>query len=373
MLKFFHLLSAAIIFASVGCQHNRVTSTADVSVVGGCIETRNRYRPVCKDYWCGVAIGANELKPYQPNVFAADGIPFTINASSGVFESAWGWTGILCAMTIGALPWIETRHYHTTYTLSFEDKNIPMKSFETCTRRGKAFAWLPLPLLFFNFVPELCFNNENAVSNADYEPENRAVACGLAVRLKELEESGYMSPVVKAKQWTKYSVAENASSFQIVKLERDAVRDFAYRFELAKRGGGNIAVSDYASIRSAFMAAMRSHYANEHKDVNPRTLAVDFPEYSMSGGRIVGVVVVLSITPQLVTYNATTRIGRIAVKIGDNQFEDARRWMRKNIEAIAQDSNVAKEGDEFPEHARFYIGGERLDGNGVFEIDFKTE
>ena len=155
MLKFFHLLSAAIIFASVGCQHNRVTSTADVSVVGGCIETRNRYRPVCKDYWCGVAIGANELKPYQPNVFAADGIPFTINASSGVFESAWGWTGILCAMTIGALPWIETRHYHTTYTLSFEDKNIPIKSFETCTRRGKAFAWLPLPLLFFNFVPEL--------------------------------------------------------------------------------------------------------------------------------------------------------------------------------------------------------------------------
>ena len=388
MRKTLQLLILAILSFVLGCAHSRVTSSVDVSTEAESVETRNRYEPINKG-WCGFAIGAEDFKSCQPKVFASNGIPITLNANIEDVESDWGWTGILSAMTIGALPWIETRHVHVKYTLSLA--NAPEKSFETCTRRGQAFAWLPLPLLFFNCKPELCFNNEDAVSasnfSCDFEPEKQMVAYGLARRLKELEDAGYVTADVKARQWAQKSVDGEDSSrvtsvfgsvrtslpFEIVKLECDAMSDFSYRFELAKRGGENLSVSDYGPIRSAFMETIRTHYANEHKEVNSRSLVVDFPEYVVSGKRITGVVTVLILSPQLVSYDSAKRQGRIVAKIGKNQFADARRWMRKNIEAIACDSNIAKEGDDIPAGVRFYIGHEQLGEDGIMEMDFKTE
>lgn len=200
-----------------------------------------------------------------------------------------------------------------------------------------------------------------------------------------------MNADLMARQWTKqamqgmsirHAIAKGRSllgamdtpqPFQVVKLECAVGSDFSYRFELAKRDGGNLTISDWSDIRNAFMASIRAQYVAAHKDVNSRTLVVDFAEYVVAEGRIKGVAVVLTISPQSVAYDATTRKGRIAVKIGANQFEDVRRWMRKNIETIARDSNVAKEGDALPSGARFYIGREKLDDNGVFEMEFKTE
>lgn len=388
MRKTLQYLILAILSFALGCVHSRITSSVDVSTEAESVETRNRYQPINKG-WCGFAIEAEDFKCFQPKVFACDGIPITLNANIESVESDWGWTGILSAMTIGVLPWIETRHVHVKYTLSLA--NAPEKSFDTCTRRGQAFAWLPIPLLFFNCKPELCFNNKDAVSvsgfSFDFEPEKQMVAYGLARRLKELEDAGCVTADVKARQWAEKSVdgegsvrgasvfgSERASlPFEIVKLECDAMRDFSYRFELAKKGGENLAVSDYGPIRSAFMATIRAHYANEHKEVNARSLVVDFPEYVVSGKRITGVVAVLIVSPQLVSYDSAKRKGRIVAKIGKNQFADARRWMRKNIEAIACDGNIVKEGDDIPAGARFYIGHEQLGENGIMEMDFKTE
>lgn len=395
MRTIFHLFILLIVLAVTGCQHDRTTSAANVKDVGEIVETRNRYAPpICGYNW----------HLFQPKVFAYDGIPITVKESEGrKNEGPWGWTGALAGITLFVFPWIETTHTHKTYTLSFVDKDIPNSVVDTCTKQGKAFTqiWSPFSLMFFNCEPELCFDNARTSSHVSYvgmsethehfAVEDRAAAYGIACKLKELEEEGYINADVKARQWTRQAMqgmalrqalargqsildAKDAPlPFRVVKLECEAGRDFSYRFELAKRDGGNLMISDWSEIRNAFMASIRAQYVAAHKDVNARTLVVDFPEYAVSEGRIKGVAVVLTISTQSVAYDATTRKGRITVKIGANQFEDVRRWMRKNIEAIARDGNIAKDGDSLPSNARFYIGREKLAANGIFEMEFKTE
>lgn len=395
MRTIFHLVILLIVLAVLGCQHERTTSAANVKDVGAIVETRNRYAPpICGYNW----------RLFQPKVFAYDGIPITVKESEGRKEKGpWGWTGALAGITLFVFPWIETTHTHKTYTLSFVDKDIPDSVVDTCTKQGKAFTqiWSPFSLMFFNCEPELCFDNARTCSHVSYvgmseahehiAVEDRAAAYGIACKLKELEDAGYINEDVKARQLMEQTMRGMALSqalakgqslldakdaplpFRVVKLECDEGRDYLCRFELVKRDGGNLTISDGGKIRNAFMASVRAQYAAAHKDVNPRTLVVDFPEYAVSEGRIKGVAVVLTISPQSVAYDATTRKGRITVKIGANQFEDVRRWMRKNIESIARDSNIVKDGDALPSYARFYIGWEKLAANGIFEMEFKTE
>lgn len=390
-----HLFILLSLAAALGCIHERTTSAAKVADIGDLVKTRNRYAP----RGCGY-----NWSSFQPDVYAYDGIPVEIKESESLKESEpWGWSGALSALTLFIFPWIEMSHTHKTYALTFADEDIPELVVETCTRQGKAFTqiWSPFSLLFFNSNPELCFDKGKTYSHVSYAfqseisehlaVEDRAAAYGIACKLKELEDSGSMNADLMARQWTKqamqgmsirHAIAKGRSllgamdtpqPFQVVKLECAVGSDFSYRFELAKRDGGNLTISDWSDIRNAFMASIRAQYVAAHKDVNSRTLVVDFAEYVVAEGRIKGVAVVLTISPQSVAYDATTRKGRIAVKIGANQFEDVRRWMRKNIETIARDSNVAKEGDALPSGARFYIGREKLDDNGVFEMEFKTE
>lgn len=395
MRTIYHLVVLMFVLAVLGCQHERTTSCANVPDVGEVVETKNRYAPPPSCY---------DWHLCQPKVFGYDGIPIKIEASDSQTENGpWGWTGALSALTLFIFPWIETSHTHKIYTLSFADKNIPDSEVETCTRCGKALTqiWSPFSLLFFNSDPKLCFDNSRTCSHVSYVEmsevqehiavEHRAAAYGIACKLKELEEEGYINADVKARQWTRQAMqgmalrqalakgqslldAKDAPlPFRVVKLECEAGRDFSYRFELAKRDDGNLMISDWSEIRNAFMASIRAQYVAAHKDVNARTLVVDFPEYAVSEGRIKGVAVVLTISPQSVAYDATTRKGRITVKIGANQFEDVRRWMRKNIESIARDSNIVKDGDALPSNARFYIGREKMNDAGVFEMEFKTE
>ena len=371
MRTIFHLFILLVVLAVLGCQHERTTSVSNVADAGEIVETQNRYAG------CGY-----KWHLFQPKVFAYDGIPVDVKVSEVRNEKGpWGWTGALSGITLFIFPWIETSHTHKTYTLSFVDKNIPDSVVETCTKRGKACTqiWSPLSLLFFNWEPELCFDNARTCSHVSYafnsgayehfEVEDRAAAYGIACKLKEIEDAGCINADVKARQLTERTMRAVALSqasvmgqsildakdaplpFQVVKLECDAGRDFSYRFELSKRGGGNLIISDWSSIRNAFMLSIRAQYVAAHKDVNPRTLVVDFPECAVTEGLVKGVADVLTITPQSVVYDAASRKGRITVKIGTNQFEDVRRWMRKNVEAIARDSNIAKAGDALPPNA----------------------
>ena len=82
---------------------------------------------------------------------------------------------------------------------------------------------------------------------------------------------------------------------------------------------------------------------------------------------------VMRISVVSLQYDATRRKGVISVKIGANRFEDARKWVRKNIETLAKDKNIALVTGTIPPEARFYLGAERVKEGNVLEIEFETE
>ena len=106
---------------------------------------------------------------------------------------------------------------------------------------------------------------------------------------------------------------------------------------------------------------------------NDNSLFVDFPAYQQKEGRIEGRAVVLTISVASLTYDPNTRTGRLAVKVNANQYEEARKWIRKNIETLARDKNIALTTGEIPPAAKFYLGREELKDGNVLEIEFKTE
>ena len=85
-----------------------------------------------------------------------------------------------------------------------------------------------------------------------------------------------------------------------------------------------------------------------------------------------GRVAVLSISPESLKYDSTSRKGIIRVRIGEGQFEDARRWIRRNLGALANRSNVVIVGDVIPQGARFYSEREEMRA-GILEVSFRTE
>ena len=56
-----------------------------------------------------------------------------------------------------------------------------------------------------------------------------------------------------------------------------------------------------------------------------------------------------------------------------NQYEEARAWIRKNIETLARDKNIVLTTGEIPPAAKFYLGREELKNGNILEIEFITE
>lgn len=265
----------------------------------------------------------------------------------------------------------------------------------------------PVPLLFsFSDSRTSCFGGAREFSKADssdggiyasMDMDCKAAAYGVAVKLKELEDAGMIDETLSVQTRVDKTMADSLTNsisataearrrfgtdvsedicgeLKILKCESEKECDFAYSFVIVRKDGKAPSFADYNSSRNAFRDALRAQYSYAHPDVNPRYLTVDFLEYSLRKGRIEGRAAILTISPKYLSYDSASRKGRMGVVIGANQFKEVRRWMRKNIEAVATQSNIAvKNGDALPLGARFYIERESLNEDGVYEIEFKTE
>ena len=166
----------------------------------------------------------------------------------------------------------------------------------------------------------------------------------------------------------------NIEEFDVLKLARDTGRKYAYSFEIGREPYGEVSAVGINIVRNAIRDSVKAQYIYEFPGDNPCSVIVDFIEFSSTTGRIKGCVAVLMISTEYLLYDSISRKGKIGVRIGRFQFEDARRWVRKHIEDIATRSNIAiPEGDPLPDGARFYIERENLKEDGVYEIEFKTE
>jgi hypothetical protein len=126
-------------------------------------------------------------------------------------------------------------------------------------------------------------------------------------------------------------------------------------------------------VQQEFRKAVKEDYVESTPGAESSNLYVEFPEYELKGGKIEGRAVVLTISVTSLTYDPNTRKGRLAVKVSANQYEEARKWIRKNIETLARDKNIALVTGEIPPAAKFYLGREELKDGNILEIEFKTE
>jgi len=157
--------------------------------------------------------------------------------------------------------------------------------------------------------------------------------------------------------------------YHIIMLERDGKSDFSYRFALNLNGEPSI--QTFFGLQKIFAEEIRVAYQSENPGSDASALRISV-QPQLVNGRIEGRAEVLTITPISLTYDANTRRGKLSVRFNAGQVEEAREWIRKNIETLARDKNIALTTGTLPPEATYYSLGEKIDGN-VMEIEFRTE
>ncbi len=167
-------------------------------------------------------------------------------------------------------------------------------------------------------------------------------------------------------------LAETRPLYNVVSCERAPGSDFAYRFELDVIDDDKT-MRTVRRIQNDFRAAVKSMYMETSSYKRSNMLQVNFPEYRYRDGKITGMAEVLAINVTALEYDPTSRQGKMSAKIGADQLVEARAYIRKNIETLARDKNIALVTGEIPPPAKFYLGREELKDGNVLEIEFKTE
>ena len=123
--------------------------------------------------------------------------------------------------------------------------------------------------------------------------------------------------VIDAKAPDTAQANDNMELYQIVSCERESGSDFSYRFEIELADKRNLRT--FRAVQQEFREAVKADYAESFPGVKLDSLYVDFPEYKLAEGKISGTAVVLTISVTSLSYDPSTRTGRLAVKVNANQ------------------------------------------------------
>ena len=391
-----------LLFATVcsaGCYYSRIVATSDASDFGDSIHTRFRYRPICDGNYSTEELmsRSQKLQMFQPEVFDDNGVPVVLSFSD----------------TLKDVSWLSTlQHLHRSCSMSVAERYLA--SVEACSREALMLYFFPIPLMNFSCSDSPCFRSGRIFrsnrygSTSDFIRDfycspcdddcDMAMAYGIASRLKEAEDAGKIderfavkaifaqsisnvsSTMAKIRadsmarrgETVKHNETRGESQFEIVRCDQERGQDFACTFTLRSRKNSALKLSDYSIIRNGLRSAIRTHYLASHPDVSPRTLVIDFTKYEVEGRCVNGRVAVLTISPESMTYDSVRCRGVISVLVGEGQFEDARRWIRRNLAKVAARSNIALDGDAVPQGGRFYSESEEM-RDGVLKVYFWTE
>lgn len=157
--------------------------------------------------------------------------------------------------------------------------------------------------------------------------------------------------------------------YRIIDLAREKGSDFAYAFSLEMVG--DTSIQTFFGVQNIFASEVRTAYLMEFPNAEAAALRL-VVQPRLSNGKIVGRAEVLTIVPVSLSYDAGTCRGKLSVRFNPGQAEEARAWVRKNIETLAIDKNIALTTGQLPPAATYYSLGEKIDGN-VMEIEFRTE
>lgn len=201
-----------------------------------------------------------------------------------------------------------------------------------------------------------------------------ALSYGMASRLKEAETSGEIKPVMQAWRSSKQMDSERMSAaYTVVDCRKENGSQFCFLFVVKLHDDEQDALKAFRNVQKKFREEIKSNYLKTFSDVRSDSLYVDFPQYWLKDRLIVGRAEVLSFKSAELSYDVETRRGKLSVCFNPLQYETAHAWIRKNIETLARDSNIAHEPGQLPSGARYYSLGESVKDGNILEIEFKTE
>ncbi len=168
------------------------------------------------------------------------------------------------------------------------------------------------------------------------------------------------------------AVKEDCPIYTMLSFQKEVGCDYAYRFklEMLDESGGRL--NAYRRVQHEFRSMLLEEAARTF-DGDFSTLFVEFPAFNLKGKIVEGRAVVLTMKPLSLAYNPETRRGSISISLAANQFDVARRLVRKNIEALARNSNIVVEEGKLPPAAKFYLGREIVKDGNTLEVEFMTE
>jgi len=341
---------------------------------------------------------SSEFGKLFPNVFSEDGIPIVLKDVSSISNNKMSPITVLSILTLFAVPISHQWDSETTFEISIANS----RDIEGCIKIGCAHKRLMSSIV----PPSLLFNDEPAEpvrdagysisysSNNDiffvnpfsgFKDANKPCAYALASKLKEMEATGQMDYYYAITEFRRRAVARQPTDnyakstsldtplkrlYRIKSLCRERDSDFAYTFALEL--SEDVSISTFFGMFDIFAYEVQAAYQREFPNTDASTLRVDV-RHQVSDGMIVGRAEVLTIKPVKLNYDASTRMGKLAVRFNANQYEEARKWIRNNIEKLVRDKNIALVAGKIPPEAKYYSLNESLTDGNILEIEFKTE
>ena len=458
----------------IGCQRVRAVVAVDVKDIGPVIKTRYRY--CCTD-----SKDQESLKSAQPYVFSDDGIPVGVSCAVEQEESwtkwlpsGWGFTiiknwdkvkelissknngfeeimgyivlpPVVTAILFSAItssfvfPDIESIEIDATSHIIVDDNQNIKSDFRLYSRFDVALsAFTPYALLFYNDNPNIPLEFKNCVVKTAEDSETYykffmdLSAYAIAVKLKELEDSGAMDGVsakweVRKKQLAKQKEEQKRkekeaerqelerklreesaikkfqddhkdnrgegrdinkrttevaprqqtpvkyppleAKYSLELLKWDEDDDFACKFRIKMKD--DCTIEAFSKIRRTFVNEIMDVYLQMHPSADGNSLRID-ARPNLENGKIVGRAVILTIKPVSLVYDAYSRRGTLSIHFGYGQYAEARRWAVENIETLVRDKNIIRVTGEQPPPGQYMSLGERCNDN-ILEIDLKAE
>ena len=390
---------------SSGCTHVRYASVPNVLDTGQPLRTENCYKLV--EYSkLGNKQGDSRMlwstmEHEYPGVFRSDGIPFSLQETGYKnIELSGIWTFFfpyLCSC--GILPMLLHNEHTATVEVKVDGNHNAIANFDIRYMKDTAFTcYSPFALFCYGGRPstqplqKVYWGSTTSENNTwlKNKTESKALAFATAVKLKEVESSGginkrnldVQTPVTHAKKTPHLPIRQSAPKkvrheqktlYDVVSIERKMDGDFSYRFELKLMENVEWSLNTLKTIKYDFRKNIKDDYSESFVGSSVASLFVEFSSFFFRDGTITGRAVVMNMIVKSMNYDPLSRTGHLSVLVNANQFEETRKWIRKNIETLARDKNIALVTGEIPPAAKFYLGREELKDGNVLEIEFKTE
>lgn len=209
------------------------------------------------------------------------------------------------------------------------------------------------------------YNSHHIVQSASTQ---RVLAYGIAVKLKELEDSGKIDAILKKKA----ADVSTTPKHSIIRLDRDSNKSFSYSFELELAENPVDLKNAFRDVLQEFAKSLKEDYIDAFPSADIASLEVSFSGFKRDGLRLNGSAAVLTLKPTSLDYNVHTRHGKLTVRFTAGQESEAKVWIRRNIKRLVRDKNIALTTGTLPPEAGYQVIEEKIEGN-VMAIEFKAE